>query len=379
MSTLFGGPLRRPLNIAYEEATEERLRLQYQNSARSEELRYRARYIEHSNSDVSSQASPEYKFGDIFDGRRYKELVQAGFFSDPRDLAFSGSTDGFQIFRQKTYECWPVILINHNLPPKDRVKKRNLLISTLIPGPKQPKDLNSFLAPLVNELKLLEAGVPCFDGLKNEDFTLRAYTVFWSGDIPAISKLAGLTGTNSYRGCRFCMIRGTYQNQRRHIYFPLDKRQTQVLRTHKQTLEALQLITEAESLSTQVRKIVVQETGIKSRSILFDLNTISFPASFPVDIMHLFFENIAPLMYSHWAGEFSLPEGANVNEGHILSIAALEEIEASMQACRKKIPTSFGRPPRNIYKFNKGYKAEEWVDWVIMYSLVFLKDQLSSR
>ncbi|KAL1916622.1 uncharacterized protein VTP21DRAFT_5326 [Calcarisporiella thermophila] len=88
--------------------------------------------------------------------------------------------------------------------------------------------------------------------------------------------------------------------------------------------------------------------------------------------MHLFFENIAPLMYSHWAGDFSLPEGADINQEHILSTPELEEIGASMQACRKKIPTSFGRPPRNVYKFSKGYKAEEWMDWVIMYSLVFL-------
>jgi hypothetical protein len=48
------------------------------------------------------------------------------------------------------------MFINANLPPFERVKKENLLISMIIPGPKQPKNFNSFLKPIVDELKLLE-------------------------------------------------------------------------------------------------------------------------------------------------------------------------------------------------------------------------------
>ena len=48
------------------------------------------------------------------------------------------------------------MLINANLPSSKRVKKENLLISSVIPGPNQPKDFNSFLRPIVDELKILE-------------------------------------------------------------------------------------------------------------------------------------------------------------------------------------------------------------------------------
>ena len=44
--------------------------------------------------------------------------------------------------------------------------------------------------------------------------------------------------------------------------------------------------------------------GIKGKSILFELSSINFLRSFPVDIMHLFFENIAPHMFRHWIGKF---------------------------------------------------------------------------
>jgi hypothetical protein len=50
-----------------------------------------------------------------------------------------------------------VLLINANLPPDQRVKKENLLITSIIPGPKAPKDFNSFMKPIVDELCLLES------------------------------------------------------------------------------------------------------------------------------------------------------------------------------------------------------------------------------
>ena len=48
------------------------------------------------------------------------------------------------------------MFINANLPSSERVKKKNLLISAIILGPNQPKNFNSFLRPIINELKMLE-------------------------------------------------------------------------------------------------------------------------------------------------------------------------------------------------------------------------------
>jgi Transposase family tnp2 len=123
----------------------DRFRIQYANSERAFNLRYRSQRKECNNG-----------YSDIFDGNLYKELVDEGFFSDERDIALIGSTDGYQIFRQKTDTCWIVMFINANLSPDIRVKKENLLISAIIPGPNQPKDFNSFLHPIIEELKILQ-------------------------------------------------------------------------------------------------------------------------------------------------------------------------------------------------------------------------------
>lgn len=53
-------------------------------------------------------------------------------------------------------DCWIILFINANIPPENRVKQNNLLIGALIPGPSAPGDLNSFLYPVIEELKELE-------------------------------------------------------------------------------------------------------------------------------------------------------------------------------------------------------------------------------
>ena len=121
--------------------------IQYQDLARAKQMSYRSEYVANNTDDI---------IGDVFDSAQYKFLSQNGYFQDDRDIALLGSVDGFQLFRQKCDDCWVVLFINANLPPDQRVKKDNLLIASIIPGPKAPKDFNSFMKPIIDELCLLE-------------------------------------------------------------------------------------------------------------------------------------------------------------------------------------------------------------------------------
>jgi len=125
-----------------------RLKIQFNNVDRAKELLYRHKYI--ANKD-------DCDLDDIFDGNIYKELSEENLFINKRDVAFIASCDGYQIFKQKTDDCWLFLMINNNLNPSLRVKKENLLVPFLIPGPNQPKDFNSFLRPFINEMKELES------------------------------------------------------------------------------------------------------------------------------------------------------------------------------------------------------------------------------
>jgi hypothetical protein len=129
----------------------DRLKIQFNDVNRAKELLYRHEYITKNDDD---------DLGDIFDGNIYKELSEENIFINERDVAFIASCDGYQIFKQKTDDCWLFLMINNNLDPSLRVKKENLLVPFLIPGPNQPKDFNSFLRPFIDEMKELESN--CF-------------------------------------------------------------------------------------------------------------------------------------------------------------------------------------------------------------------------
>src|SRR5436305_4735285 len=92
----------------------DRLKIQFNNENRAEELLYRHEYITNKdNNDLD----------DIFDEEIYKELVNNGLFNDKRDIAFIASYDEYQIVKQKTDDYWPFLMINNNLDPFLRVKK----------------------------------------------------------------------------------------------------------------------------------------------------------------------------------------------------------------------------------------------------------------
>ena len=117
---------------------------------------------------------------------------------------------------------------------------------------------------------------------------------------------------------------------------------------------------------------------IKEKSILFELQSTRFPQSFPVDMMHLFFENIAKDIYNHWRGLFFKDNSENQNE-YTVNAATWNHIGQSMQINRRHVPTSFGRPPRNIISHSAGYKAEEWSRWISLYSIPLLKDHIDEK
>lgn len=90
----------------------------------------------------------------------FEELKGKGLFGSRTDLGFLLTTDGVQVFKAKTkFSIWPIALQCLNLPPAVRSKRQNLLCTGFIPGPKGPKNLDSFLYPLVKEFKALQNGV----------------------------------------------------------------------------------------------------------------------------------------------------------------------------------------------------------------------------
>src|SRR5258708_34402072 len=88
------------------------------------------------------------------------------FFSNIQDVALGLMLDGFQIFKAQRdggATFWPLIALNFNLPPDIRMQLTHIIPLSIIPGPKAPKDFNSFLHLFVDEARKLAAEIWAFD------------------------------------------------------------------------------------------------------------------------------------------------------------------------------------------------------------------------
>lgn len=130
---------------------------------------------------------------DWWNAKLCKDLQdEQGILKNDTDIAFQFSTDGVKIFKTRSdFSVWPLLLINLNLPPKQRLELNNMMLVGVIPGPKNPENIDSFLEPLVQEFESLGEGCLAYNGSTNRVFSLRAYLVTVTADQVAREKLMG--------------------------------------------------------------------------------------------------------------------------------------------------------------------------------------------
>ena len=131
----------------------------------------------------------------------------SSFAAEERNLRLGLSTDGLNPFNMKNtrYSCWPVLLVNYNLPPDLCMKKENIMLTLLIPGPQQPgNNIEVYLEPLIEDLcHLWDNGELTYDAYSKSTFNLKAM-LFWTiSDFPAYGNLAGCK-VKGKMGCPLC-------------------------------------------------------------------------------------------------------------------------------------------------------------------------------
>ncbi|XP_057803523.1 uncharacterized protein LOC131018837 [Salvia miltiorrhiza] len=129
------------------------------------------------------------------------------FGNEPRNLRLALAADGMNPHNMMSsnYSCWPVVLVTYNLPPWLCIKRRFMMLSLLIFGPKQPgNDIDVYLAPLIDDLKeLWEVEIKAYDAYHDQSFTLK-YVLLWTiNDFLAYGNLSGCS-VKGYKACSIC-------------------------------------------------------------------------------------------------------------------------------------------------------------------------------
>lgn len=370
---------------------------------------------------------------DFWSGDLCKDLKKKGILGNETDLAFALSTDGVKVFKsRRDFHIWPLILINLNLPPQERYKRRNILVVGFVPGPDNPKDMDSFLAPLVKEFMALEEGIEgVWNGWRKTAFTLRAYICIVSGDMPARATLQGFKGNRALRHCPYCYQPGVWNKT---VYCPsrlpsdvpsgakvplassFKSPENLHMRNHEETMKIGRVISMTKSEDTR------KKYGINGIPMLAHLASIDLIRSFPPDSMHLFFENVIPDMAAHWRGRFwdrakifvktpSEEEAPSTTKPtRQRKNANKENWEANQQPkARKSVrfqssddpwnlepefwdrmgrdmlssntdyPAAFGDALRDIWEHSNHLKAAEWRTWALIIAPIFLKDSFKGQ
>ncbi|XP_073131437.1 uncharacterized protein [Henckelia pumila] len=140
------------------------------------------------------------------------------FASEPRNLRLAISADGVNphSLMSSAYSCWPVLMITYNLPPWLCMKRKFVMLTLLISGPRQPgNDIDVYLAPLIDDLKCLwDTGVESYDAYQEESFSLKAVLLWTINDFPAYGNMSGCV-VKGYHACPIC-AENTYSTRLKH-------------------------------------------------------------------------------------------------------------------------------------------------------------------
>ncbi|XP_074374712.1 uncharacterized protein LOC141715129 [Apium graveolens] len=121
-----------------------------------------------------------------------------------------------------THSTWPVLLTIYNLPPWLCMKRKYIMLTLLIPGPKEAgNNIDVYLQPLIEDLKLLwDQGEKMYDAYSQIYFNLRAMIFCTISDFPGYGNLSGYTikGAKACPICEDATIDLRLKNCKKNVY-----------------------------------------------------------------------------------------------------------------------------------------------------------------
>ena len=223
----------------------------------------------------------------------------------------------------------------------------------MIPGPREPsKTLNSYLAPLVQELKQLWTGM-VMKSASGGSVLVHAALICTACDIPASRKVSGFVSHNAYRACSRCLKsfptkafgeKADYSGFDRSTWEPRNNSSHRYYASkHKNSVLGKQ------------RKDIERTHGCRY-SVLLELPYYDVVRMCVIDPMHNLLLGTAHHVISVWK---------------VLGLLDLKKIQERVDAF--VTPTDVGRIPMKIQSGFAQFTADQWRNWTLLYSLCALK------
>lgn len=224
---------------------------------------------------------------------------------------------------------------------------------------KGPKNLNSFLKPLVEKLNALWKWVRLLSSLSTIPLIFKAALLCASSDIPASRKLCGFKGHSAELGCSRCLKQfpGGFGEKRDYSGFGEQNWQKRKSDDHRHQASKV-----SQCKTKKDQEKLSRKYGINYYSELLKLEYFDVIRFCSIDPMHNLFLGTAKYMFKHWVAE------------GILNKKDLETLEKRIDGL--EVSVDIGRLPKVISSNYGSYTAEQWKNWTLVYSVYVLKGVL---
>jgi hypothetical protein len=308
------------------------------------------------------EATQSGVLGNIYDGEIWKSLQKVcgrPFLTVPNNLCFGLNIDWFNPYSETQYSVGVIYLSIFNLPRAKRYKMNNIILVGMMPGPNEPKDVNPFLQPLVEELNKLYVGI----GVRNSSayYYVRALLCCIMCDLPACRKVCGFSNFNAIKGCSKCLKdfpTAYFGAKPDYSGYDCDEWEKRELSFHRDKAY------EHLSARTLTKRNEIQHAyGIKFSNLL-NLPYFDIVRWHTIDPMHNLFLGIAKHAFKTW------------KELGVLHANDYETLQLKVDLMNP--PPKLGRIVRKIGSGFASFTANEWKNWILIYSIHALHGVLPS-
>ena len=240
-----------------------------------------------------------------------------------------------------------------NLPRSVRFKRENVILVGVIPGPAEPKhDINSYIEPLVEELLALWSGVTMrihsVTGISTR--AVRGALLCVGCDLPAGRKLCGFLGHSARLGCSKCFKE--FPGSVGTMNYSGFERAQWPRRNDSTHRESVQKILQGKNKQQQS---TLESTLGCCFSSLLKLPYFDAPRMLIVDPMHNLLLGTGKHMLQLWIKHSVISTA---------QFAALQDCVDGMVA-----PSDIGRIPHKIASVFSGFTADQFKNWIVMFSI----------
>ena len=278
----------------------------------AEKMCYRGKRTEQIFRELRANDGLVNTYDDVFCGQAYLDAVTQNKIQQ-HDMLLMLSIDGAQLYESKESDCWIYIWIVLDMSPDHRYKKKHVLPGAIIPGPKKPKIIDSFLFPGLHHLSAVQQeGLRIWDASRDREFLSRLFLFLACADGPGLLTLSNFVGHQGKNGCRMlCPLKG-HRKPAASQYYPVllkpnnydvhgcDHPDVDVysIGPSNSCVYTQQLLYLLSSPTQRVYEARHLETGIVGPSILLGLQPHliqGIPEIFSSEMMHLSGANMAAL------------------------------------------------------------------------------------